>query len=87
MARPPPVSVGNTEISAKLCSSEQTCGPRNPKMDLLRKSLTAQTDEEKNYAMAGSITSILNGVVVISAVLWLPTIFGVIHCLSRIRVG
>jgi hypothetical protein len=24
MARPPPVSAGNTEISAKLCTSEQT---------------------------------------------------------------
>jgi hypothetical protein len=37
--------------------------------------------------MAGGITSILNGVLVISAVLWLPTMFGVIHCFSRIRVG
>jgi hypothetical protein len=71
MARPPPVSVGNTEIGAKLCTSEQTCGPRNPKMDLSRKSLTAQAEKK----MAGSITSTLNRAVVISAVLWLPTMF------------
>jgi hypothetical protein len=37
--------------------------------------------------MAGSIKSILNGVVVIGVVLWLLNIFGVIHSLSRIRVG
>src|SRR4029077_17102968 len=37
--------------------------------------------------MAGSIKSILNGVVVIGVVLWLLNIFGVLHSLSRIRVG
>jgi hypothetical protein len=37
--------------------------------------------------MAGSIKSILNGVVVICVVLWLLDIFGLFHSLSRIRVG
>jgi hypothetical protein len=37
--------------------------------------------------MAGSIKSILNAVVVICVVLWLLNVFGVIHSLSRIRVG
>jgi hypothetical protein len=37
--------------------------------------------------MAGSIKSILNGVVVICVVLWLLNVFGVIHSLSRIHVG
>lgn len=37
--------------------------------------------------MTGSIKSILNGVVVIGVVLWLLNVFGVLHSLSRIRVG
>lgn len=37
--------------------------------------------------MAGSIKSILNGVVVICVVLWLLDIFGLFHSLSRIHVG
>jgi hypothetical protein len=37
--------------------------------------------------MAGSIKSILNAVVVIGVVFWLLNIFGVIHSLSRIRIG
>jgi hypothetical protein len=37
--------------------------------------------------MAGSIKSILNLVVVIVVVFWLLNVFGVIHSLSRIRVG
>jgi hypothetical protein len=37
--------------------------------------------------MAGSIKSILNGIVVIGVVLWLLNVFGVLHSLSRIRVG
>jgi len=37
--------------------------------------------------MAGSIKSILNGVVVIGVVLGLLNIFGIFHSLSRIRVG
>ncbi len=37
--------------------------------------------------MAGSIKSILNAVVVILVVLWLLSIFGVLHSLSRIHVG
>ena len=37
--------------------------------------------------MAGSIKSILNGVVVIGVVLWLLNVFGVLHSLSRLRVG
>jgi hypothetical protein len=37
--------------------------------------------------MAGSIKSILNGVVVIGVVLLLLNVFGIFHSLSRIRVG
>ena len=37
--------------------------------------------------MAGSIKSILNAVVVIAVVLWLLSAFGLLHSLSRIRVG
>jgi len=37
--------------------------------------------------MAGSIKSILNAVVVIGVVLWLLNIFGIIHSLSRMRIG
>jgi len=37
--------------------------------------------------MQGTIKSILNAVVVIATVLWLLNVFGLIHSLSRIRVG
>jgi hypothetical protein len=37
--------------------------------------------------MAGSIKSILNAVVVVAVVFWLLNVFGLIHNLSRIRVG
>ena len=37
--------------------------------------------------MQGTIKSILNAVVVIATVLWLLNIFGLLHSLSRIRVG
>jgi len=37
--------------------------------------------------MAGSIKSILNAVVVIVVVLWLMSVFGLLHSLSRIHVG
>jgi hypothetical protein len=37
--------------------------------------------------MQGTIKSIFNGVVVIATVLWLLNIFGLLHSLSRIRVG
>jgi hypothetical protein len=37
--------------------------------------------------MAGSITSILNAVVVIGVVLWLLNVFGVLPSLSAIHVG
>jgi hypothetical protein len=37
--------------------------------------------------MAGSIKSILNGVVIIVVVLWLLSVFGLIGELSSIRVG
>ena len=37
--------------------------------------------------MAGSIKSILNGVVIIVVVLWLLSVFGLIGELSTIRVG
>jgi hypothetical protein len=41
-----------------------------------------------NYIpMQRSIKSILNGVVVIAAVLWLLNVFGLVTSLSRIRVG
>ena len=37
--------------------------------------------------MAGSIKSILNGVVMLGVVLWFLNVFGIFHSLSRIRVG
>jgi hypothetical protein len=37
--------------------------------------------------MQGTIKSLLNAVVVIAVVLWLLNVFGLIHNLSRIRVG
>ncbi len=37
--------------------------------------------------MAGSIKSILDAVVVIAVVLWLLSVFGLFHSLSRIHVG
>jgi hypothetical protein len=37
--------------------------------------------------MAGSIKSILNGVVIIVVVLWLLSVFGLLGELSTIRVG
>ena len=37
--------------------------------------------------MAGSIKSILNGVVVIAVVVWLLNVFGLMSSLSEIRVG
>ncbi len=37
--------------------------------------------------MAGSIKSIMNGVVVIAVVLWLLNVFGLVSTLSKIRVG
>jgi hypothetical protein len=37
--------------------------------------------------MAGSINSILNGVVVIAVVLWLLNVFGVMGSLNAIQVG
>lgn len=37
--------------------------------------------------MAGSIKSILNGVVVIAVVVWLLNVFGLMGSLSEIRVG
>jgi hypothetical protein len=37
--------------------------------------------------MASSIKSILNGVVVICVVVWLLDAFGLLHSLSRLRVG
>lgn len=37
--------------------------------------------------MAGSIKSILNGVVVIAVVLWLLQVFGLLGSLSKIHVG
>ena len=37
--------------------------------------------------MAGSIKSILNAVVVICVVVWLLNAFGLLHSLSRLRVG
>ena len=38
-------------------------------------------------SMQSSIKSILNGVVVIAVVLWLLNAFGVIHSVSRMRIG
>jgi hypothetical protein len=37
--------------------------------------------------MQSSIKSILNGVVVIAVVLWLLSAFGVLHSISRMRIG
>jgi hypothetical protein len=37
--------------------------------------------------MASSIKSILNAVVVICVVMWLLNAFGLLHSLSRLRVG
>jgi hypothetical protein len=37
--------------------------------------------------MAGSIKSILNAVVVIGVLWWLLNVFGLLHSLSRVRVG
>jgi hypothetical protein len=37
--------------------------------------------------MAGSIKSILNAVVVIVVVVWLLNVFGLLHSISRLRVG
>lgn len=37
--------------------------------------------------MQSTIKSIVNGVVVIVVALWLLNIFGIIHSLSRMRVG
>jgi hypothetical protein len=37
--------------------------------------------------MQGTIKSILNAIVVIAVVLWLLNVFGLLHTLSRIRVG
>ena len=37
--------------------------------------------------MQGTIKSILNAIVVIAVVLWLLNVFGLLHNLSKIRVG
>jgi cation transporter-like permease len=37
--------------------------------------------------MQGTIKSILNAVVVIAVVVWLLNVFGLLHSLSKIRVG
>jgi hypothetical protein len=37
--------------------------------------------------MASSIKSILNSVVVIGVVWWLLNVFGLLHSISRVRVG
>ena len=37
--------------------------------------------------MQATIKSILNGVVVIAVVLWLLSVFGLFHSLSKIRIG
>jgi hypothetical protein len=37
--------------------------------------------------MAASIKSILNAVVVIVVVLWLLNVFGLLHNISRLRIG
>ncbi len=42
---------------------------------------------ESLYPHAGSIKSILNGVVVIAGVLWLLNAFGLLHSLSQIHIG
>ena len=41
----------------------------------------------RHIPMQSSIKSILNGVVVIAVVLWLLNAFGVIHSVSRMRIG
>jgi len=42
---------------------------------------------ESLHPNAGSIKSILNGVVVIAVVLWLLNVFGLFHSLARIHIG
>ena len=37
--------------------------------------------------MQGTIKSILNSIVVIAVVVWLLNVFGLLHNLSKIRVG
>ena len=37
--------------------------------------------------MQGTIKSILNAIVIIAVVAWLLNVFGLLHNLSRIRVG
>jgi len=37
--------------------------------------------------MQGTIKSILNAIVVIAVVVWLLNVFGLLHSLSKIRVG
>lgn len=37
--------------------------------------------------MQGTIKSILNAIVIIAVVVWLLNVFGLLHNLSRIRVG
>jgi len=37
--------------------------------------------------MQGTIKSILNAIVVIAVVIWLLNVFGLLHNLSKIRVG
>ncbi len=37
--------------------------------------------------MQGTIKSILNAIVIIAVVIWLLNVFGLLHNLSRIRVG
>jgi len=37
--------------------------------------------------MQSTIKSIVNGVVVIAVALWLLNVFGILHSLSRMRVG
>ena len=37
--------------------------------------------------MQGTIKSILNAVVIIAVVVWLLNVFGLLHNLSKIRVG
>jgi hypothetical protein len=37
--------------------------------------------------MQGTIKSILNAIVVIAVVVWLLNVFGLLHNLSKIRVG
>ena len=37
--------------------------------------------------MQGTIKSILNAIVIIAVVVWLLNVFGLLHNLSRIRIG